>query len=125
MEVLSPVDGSPRYRVFRAPGYIRDYYEEQLVASRPPRAPTHCWRPRSTAPPATLASSPPKFPANVAISTSTDQPWSPPSGTAQAPSSAKTARGRETEGDEAFRKRRRHGSGAAPWYRGTVMRHAR
>ncbi len=33
MEILRPIDGSPRYRVFHAPGNIKDYYEEQLVST--------------------------------------------------------------------------------------------
>ncbi len=33
MEVLPPVGGSPRYRVFHEAGNIRDYREEQLVAA--------------------------------------------------------------------------------------------
>lgn len=35
-EILRPVDGSPRYRVFHAPGNIKDYYEEQLVSAASP-----------------------------------------------------------------------------------------
>jgi hypothetical protein len=33
MEVLPPVGGSPRYRVFHEAGNIKDYHEEQLVAA--------------------------------------------------------------------------------------------
>lgn len=35
MQILPPVGGRPRYRVFHAPGDMRDYYEEQLVAVPP------------------------------------------------------------------------------------------
>lgn len=37
IEILRPVDGSPRYRVFHASGNTRDYYyEEQLVSAASP-----------------------------------------------------------------------------------------
>ena len=36
MEVLAPVGGSARYRIFHGPANIRDYYEEQLIAADAP-----------------------------------------------------------------------------------------